>query len=94
MPRLYGELEAEDRMKVHTICYTGKGKGGVKVDEIIDGAGTLYVNPLTGEQWRGEKEEEPDTIDVIREKIKELSEILENADKKLKKEAKKAKKVK
>lgn len=52
MPKLYGVLEAEDRLKVEIVSYSGNRPGFVEVEEVLeDGDGQLYVNPLTGEQW-------------------------------------------
>lgn len=53
MPKLYGVLEQDDRMRVTHVSYTGNREGFVAVDNVLEeGEGALYVNPKTREQWR------------------------------------------
>ncbi|MFW6016193.1 MAG: hypothetical protein ACOCRK_07115 [bacterium] len=78
MIKLLGELESENKMKVHTISYSGNSKG-VEVEEVLQGEGTHYVNPITGEQWYEESAKEKNDKKVIEElenKINELSNVL------------------
>ncbi len=76
MPKLYGELIAENKMRVDIISYSGNKAGGVEVEEVLEGEGTHFVNPLTGEQWY-ETEIKTDPVKEIRAKMAELQQMLE-----------------
>lgn len=82
MPRLYGELEAEDRMKVRTISYPENSIGGVYVAEVLKGEGIHYVNPITGEQWYENGETSKKTnLSEIKAKLNELTVLFEKVEK-------------
>ena len=51
MPKLYGEMVADNKMRVDIISYSGNKPGGVEVEEVLEGEGIHYVDPLTGRQW-------------------------------------------
>ena len=51
MPKLYGEMVADNKMKVTMISWSGNKPGGVEVEEVLEGEGTHYVDPSTGRQW-------------------------------------------
>ncbi|MFP4661941.1 MAG: hypothetical protein ACLFPF_07120 [Halanaerobiales bacterium] len=79
MPRLYGELETPEKLRVRTVSYSGNRQGGVEVDRFLKGEGTHYVNPQTGEQWYENPGTEDSKDDVVKEteaKIQELSKCL------------------
>ena len=51
MPKLYGEMVANNKMRVDIISYSGNKLGGVEVEEVLEGEGIHYVDPSTGRQW-------------------------------------------
>ena len=51
MPKLYGEMVADNKMRVNIISYSGNKPGGVEVEEVLEGEGIHYVDPSTGRQW-------------------------------------------
>ena len=51
MIKLYGEMVANNKMRVDIISYSGNKPGGVEVEEVLEGEGTHYVDPSTGRQW-------------------------------------------
>lgn len=51
MPKLFGEMVEEGKMRVDLISWFGNKQGGVEVEEILEGGGIHFVNPETGEQW-------------------------------------------
>jgi len=51
MPKLYGEMVADNKMRVDVISYSGNKPGGVEVEEVLEGEGIHYVDPSTGRQW-------------------------------------------
>ena len=51
MPKLYGEMVADNKMRVDIISYSGNKPGGVEVEEVLEGEGIHYVDPSTGRQW-------------------------------------------
>ncbi len=51
MIKLYGEMVAENKMKVTMISWSGNKPGGVEVEEVLEGEGIHYVDPSTGRQW-------------------------------------------
>ena len=61
MPKLYGKLISEDKMKVEIVSYSGNKPGFVEVDEVLEGGeGDLHFNPITKEQWF---EVEPEVVE-------------------------------
>lgn len=77
MPKLYGELVADNKMKVTMISWSGNKPGGVEVEEVLEGEGIHYVDPATGEQWyeSGDKE---DKATELKRKLNELNSALES----------------
>ena len=51
MPKLFGEIVEDGKMRVDLISYSGDKEGGVEVSEVLEGEGIHYVDPLTGRQW-------------------------------------------
>ncbi len=76
MPKLYGDLEKEDRLLVHTISYSGNKPGFVEVEEVLEGDGQLYVNPLTGEQWLETEVADP-KLETLEQKVDRMLALLE-----------------
>lgn len=77
MPKLYGELVADNKMQVTMISWSGNKPGGVEVEEVLEGEGTHYVDPSTGRQWF-ETEEEESAIAKLQAKMDELNAMLQN----------------
>ena len=84
MPKLYGETIADDKMRVDLISWSGNKPGGIEVDEVLEGEGIHYVNPLTGEQWFELEEQDKSQqgkqpgIAEIQEKMNELNSMLQS----------------
>ena len=79
MPKFYGEMVADNKMRVDIISYSGNKPGGVEVEEVLEGEGTHYVDPQTGEQWfEFETEEEESAITKLQAKVDELNAALQN----------------
>jgi len=62
VPKLYGETIADGKMRVDLISWSGNKPGGVEVEEVLEGEGIHYVDPLTGRQWF---ELEEDSLDEL-----------------------------
>lgn len=62
MPKLFGELVEDDKMRVELISYSGDKAGGVEVSEVLEGEGIHYVNPSTGRQWFELEEDSPNEL--------------------------------
>lgn len=84
MPKLYGETIADDKMRVDLISWSGNKSGGVEVDEVLEGEGIHFVNPITGEQWFELEEQDKSQqgkqpgIAEIQEKMNELNSMLQS----------------
>ena len=84
MPKLYGEMVADNKMQVTMISWSGNKPGGVEVEEVLEGEGIHYVDPTTGRQWfELEEQDKPQQgkqpgIDEIQEKMNELNAMLQN----------------
>lgn len=77
MPKLYGEMVADNKMKVTMISWSGDKLGGVEVEEVLEGEGIHYVDPSTGRQWFETEGEESATA-KLRAKMDELNAMLQN----------------
>jgi hypothetical protein len=77
MPKLYGEMVADNKMKVTMISWSGNKPGGIEVEEVLEGEGTHYVDPSTGRQWF-ETEREESAIAQLQAKVNELNATLQN----------------
>jgi succinyl-CoA synthetase beta subunit len=77
MPKLYGEMVADNKMKVTMISWSGNKPGGIEVEEVPEGEGNQYVDPTTGRQWF-ETEGEESAITKLQEKMDELSAMIES----------------
>ena len=78
MPKLYGEMVTNNKMKVELISYSGNKDGGVEVEEVLEGEGTHYVDPSTGEQWFELPAEEKANAGLsLEQKIDKLLSLLE-----------------
>jgi hypothetical protein len=84
MPKLYGETIADNKMRVDLISWSGNKQGGIEVDEVLEGEGIHYVNPLTGQQWfeleeqnKSQQGKQPG-IAEIQEKLNELYSMLQS----------------
>lgn len=77
MPKLFGEIVEDDKMRVELISYSGDKAGGVEVSEVLKGEGIHYVDPTTGYQWFEQEETVPDEIAELRSQIDTLREKLE-----------------
>ena len=77
MPKLYGEMVADNKMKVTMISWTGSKAGGIEVEEVLEGEGIHYVDPSTGRQWF-ETEGEESAITKLQAKVDELNAVLKN----------------
>lgn len=75
MPKLYGELITDSKMRVDIISYSGNCQGGVEVEEILEGEGVHFVNPLTGEQWF-ENSSKNNKIEELSKQIEEMAKLL------------------
>ena len=62
MIKLYGEMVADNKMKVTMISWSGNKLGGVEVEEVLEGEGIHYVNPSTGRQWFELEEDSPNEL--------------------------------
>ncbi len=62
MPKLYGEMVADNKMRVEIISWSGNKPGGVEVEEVLEGEGIHYVDPQTGEQWFELEEDNPNEL--------------------------------
>ena len=84
MPKLYGEMVADNKMKVTMISWSGNKPGGIEVDEVLEGEGIHYVNPITREQWFELEEQDKSqqgkqaSIDELQAKMNELSAMLQS----------------
>ena len=84
MIKLYGEMVADNKMRVDVISYSGNKPGGVEVEEVLEGEGIHYVDPQTLEQWFELEEQDKSQqgkqpgIDEIQEKMNELNAMLQN----------------
>ncbi len=82
MIKLYGEMVADNKMKVTMISWSGNKPGGVEVEEVLEGEGIHYVDPSTGRQWfeseESETEGEESAIAKLQAKMDELSAMLQN----------------
>lgn len=84
MPKLYGELITDSKMRVDIVSYSGNRQGGVEVGEVLEGEGVHFVNPLTGEQWfeaedskTNHSEPQQDTITELKAKLEELQAMVD-----------------
>ena len=77
MPKLYGEIVADNKMRVTMISWSGNKPGGIEVEEVLEGEGIHYVDPSTGRQWF-ETEGEESAITKLQEKMDELSAMIES----------------
>lgn len=77
MPKLYGEFITEEKMRVDIISYSGNRAGGIEVDEVLEGEGIHYVNPLTKAQWYEKEREESKPAQSEGQIIAELKTKLE-----------------
>lgn len=77
VPKLYGEMVADNKMKVTMISWSGNKPGGVEVAEVLEGEGIHYVDPSTGRQWF-ETEGEESAITQLKAKLDELNAMLQN----------------
>jgi len=41
MPKLYGEMVADNKMKVTMISWSGNKPGGIEVEEVLEGEGSI-----------------------------------------------------
>ena len=84
MIKLYGEMVANNKMRVDIISYSGNKPGGVEVEEVLEGEGIHYVDPQTWEQWFELEEQDKSQqgkqpgIDEIQEKMNELNAMLQS----------------
>ena len=62
MPKLYGEMVADNKMKVTMISWSGNKPGGIEVEEVLEGEGIHYVDPSTGRQWFELEEDSPNEL--------------------------------
>ena len=77
MPKLYGEMVADNKMKVTMISWSGNKPGGIEVEEVLEGEGIHYVDPSTGRQWF-ETEGEGSAIAQLQTKLDELNAMLQS----------------
>ena len=82
MPKLYGELVADNKMKVTMISWSGNKLGGIEVEEVLEGEGIHYVDPSTGRQWF-EPEDSKElgktaSVSELQAKMDELSAMIES----------------
>ena len=84
MPKLYGETIADGKMRVDLISWSGNKPGGIEVDEVLEGEGIHFVNPITGEQWFELEEQDKSqqgkqaSIDELQAKMDELNAMLQS----------------
>jgi hypothetical protein len=78
MPKLYGEMVADNKMKVTMISWSGNKPGGIEVEEVPEGEGNQYVDPTTGRQWFEPEDSKEPGITEIQEKMNELNAMLQN----------------
>lgn len=86
VPKLYGELITDSKMRVDIVSYSGNRQGGVEVGEVLEGEGVRFVNPETKEQWyEVEGEDNPlkasqsknETVTELKAKLEELQAMVD-----------------